>query len=160
MYSGGKKNIDKYTSDLFSDKNYRNAFSKILKSKLNIDEANYRNLYKNLSHKQDLQEIKTNTVGDAIKETLKEFLNKNSYKLNGYKYNHNELITYAAKPIGIFAKDNEDEKDKENYNVGNLKKKLDDMPEGLKYFAEKYNVPILNVTKENKKNTDGLNVTA
>ncbi len=135
--SGLKKNINSFKNYLFAKPNnnkydYRREFSSKLKSKLKIDEIKYRDVYKDLSQKQDLKELKNDPKSfhcnayDSIKATLREFFNKDGY---------NELITYAAKPTAVFAKGKE-----------NIENKLNDMPEGLKTYAVEHDLPVLNVT--------------
>ncbi len=150
MDSGYKKDTNAFKSYLFATpgNNYdkkRTEFSDRLKLKLKIDETKYRGLYKELSQKQDLQEVEASSndpnsklhgAYNSIKDTLAEFLNLSE---------HNELITYAAKPMAIFAKDNKCEY-VDGYNVGNLEKKLNNMPQGLKEYAAEHDLPILNVT--------------
>lgn len=131
MISGYKKGLKDFRSYLF-DKNttyiLRNNFSSILKSKLNMNKANYKNLYKDLSQKQNLEDVNISNISNtacAISDTLKEFV-------GDY---HNELVTYAGKVMGVFAKGKE-----------NIDKKLNDMPQGLKEYAVEHDLPVLNVT--------------
>lgn len=100
--SGLFKSVDNFKKYLFSPKasvfnNDRSYFSKKLKEvqKINSDEK-YINLYKELVQKKAITDINDSELSKRIKETI------NAYILN--PKSHNELVVYAPKPIGVFAK--------------------------------------------------------
>ena len=70
-----------------------------------------------------------------MQNTLEKFFNKDN--------SHNELIAYAAKPMAIFAKNSKNNADKND--TERLKKKIQNMPESLKEYAVKYDLPVLDV---------------
>jgi len=121
--SGYFKDVGRLKSYFFKNKGpddeYRRYFSEKLKKAANLSEEEYKEVYKKLAQCKDLSDIQDPKLRAAVKETTESL----------FKFgNHNEIVSYAAKPTGIFVK-----------NI----QSSEEIPYQLRKYAQDNDLPII-----------------